>query len=62
MDKIAYFQPWFDQPSTRAKITPNIIKILVRAYHSNGYLNLLSELNYEKVDKTANFQPWLDQP
>ena len=41
VDESAYFQPWFDQPSTRAKISPNLIKIGVHAYLSNGYLNLL---------------------
>ena len=46
----------------RAKITPNLIKIGVHAYLSNGYLNPLSKLNSEKVNKSAYFQPWFDQP
>ena len=41
VNKSASFQTWFDQPWTRAKITPNLIKISVHAYLSNGYLNLL---------------------
>ena len=32
VDKSAYFQPWFDQPLTWAKITPNLIKMGVHAY------------------------------
>ena len=62
VEKSASFQPWFDQPSTRDKIAPNLIKIGVHAYLSNGYPNPLSKLNSKKVDKTANFQPWFDQP
>ena len=46
----------------RAKIAPNLIKIGVHFYLSNGYLNPLSKLNYEKVDKSASFQPWFNQP
>ena len=38
------------------KIAPNLINIGVDAYLSNGYLNPLSILNYEKVDKSACFQ------
>ena len=36
-----------------AKIAPNLIKIGVHAYLSNGYQNALSKLNFEKVDKIA---------
>ena len=32
LNKSAYFKPWFDQPLTRAKIAPNIVKIGVHAY------------------------------
>ena len=32
------------------------------AYLSNGYLNLMSKFNYERVDKSAYFQPCFDQP
>ena len=46
----------------RSKITPNIIKIGVHAYLSNGYRNLLSKLNSEKVAKSAYFKPWFDNP
>ena len=46
----------------RAKIAPNLIKIGVHAYLSNGYLNPLSKLNFEKVDKSESFQPLFDQP
>ena len=35
------FQRWFDQALSRAKIPPNLIKIGVHGYLSNGYLNLL---------------------
>ena len=49
VDNSAYFQPWFEQPSTRAKIAPNIIKISVHAYLSNGYLNPFSKLNSKKL-------------
>ena len=45
-----------------AKIDPNLIKIVVHASLSNGYLNLLSKINFEKVDKSASFEPWFDQP
>ena len=45
----------------RAKIAPNLIKISVHAYLSNGYLNPLSTLNYEKVDKSSYFQPWYEK-
>ena len=41
VDKSASFKPWFDQPRMRAKIAPNLIKIGVHAYLSNGYLNLV---------------------
>ena len=58
----AYFRPWFDQPWSGAKIDPNIIKIGVHAYLSNGYLNPLSKLNGKKVNKSASFQPWFDKP
>ena len=60
VDKSGYFLPWFDQPSTQAKITSNLLKIAVHAYRSNGYLNPLSGLNSEKVNKSAYFQPWFD--
>ena len=46
----------------REKIAPNLIKIGLHSYLSNGYLNLLSKLNSENVDKTAYFQPWCDHP
>ena len=62
VDTSAYFQPWFDQPCTRAKIALNLIKIGIHAYLLNGYLNPLSKLNSEKVNKSASFQPWFDQP
>ena len=68
VDKSAYFQPCFDQPFLKGKIDPNIIKIGVHAYLSNGYLKPLSKLNSEKVknskkvDKIPYFQPWFDQP
>ena len=39
---------------------PNLIKI-VHAYLSNGYINPLSELNFEKVDKSAYFKPCFEQ-
>ena len=39
----------------RAKLDPNIIKIGVHAYLSNGYLNPLSKLNFEKVEKMHLF-------
>ena len=41
VDKSAYFQPWFDQLWSRAKIAQNLIKIGVHVYLSNGYLNPL---------------------
>ena len=44
------------------KITPNLIKIGVHAYLSNGYVNSLSNVNFEKDDKSAYFQPWFEQP
>ena len=46
----------------RAKIDANLIKIGVNAYLSNGFLNLVSKLNSEKVENNAYFQPWFDQP
>ena len=49
VDKSVYFQPWFDQPWMRAKIAPNMIKIVLHAYLSNGYLN-----------QTSNFKVYLD--
>ena len=45
-----------------AKIVPNLIKIGAHAYLSNGYLNQVSKLNFDKVDKPAYFQPWFDIP
>ena len=45
-----------------AKIAPNLIKIGFDAYHSNGYIDPVSKLNYEKVDKSASLQPWFYQP
>ena len=44
------------------KIAPNLIKIDVDTYLSNGYLNPLSKLNSDKVNKSAYFQPRLEQP
>ena len=41
--------------NTRAKLDPNLIKIGVHAYLSNGYLNPLLNLNSEKVKKNAYF-------
>ena len=38
-----------------AKIAPNLIKIRVHAYLSNGYLNPLSKFNSEKVTKVHLF-------
>ena len=55
VDKSAYFEPWIDQPSTRAKIARNLIKIVFHAYVSNRYLNPLSKLNSEKVEKVNLF-------
>ena len=46
----------------RAKIAPNLKKIGVHSYLSNGYLNPLSKLNSIKDDKRATFKPWFDQP
>ena len=60
VDKSAYIQPWHDLPRTREKIAPNLIKIVVHAYLSNGYLNEISKRNLEKVEKSAAFQPWFD--
>ena len=39
----------------RVKIAPNLIKIGVHAYLSNGYLNTLSKLNFDKFNKSAFF-------
>ena len=38
-----------------AKIAPNLTELGVHAYLSNGYLNPLSKLNYEKVEKVHIF-------
>ena len=43
------------------KYPPNLIKVGVHAYLSNGYLNLLSNFNYVNVDKSAYFRPWFNQ-
>ena len=45
-----------------AKIAPNLMRIGVHAYLSNGYLHPLSKINSEKVDKRSYFQIWFDQP
>ena len=42
--KSAYFQPWFKQPWTRAKIAPNLIKIGFHAYFSSWYIGPKSTL------------------
>ena len=55
--KSAYFQPLFDQPWMRDKIAPNILKIGLHAYLSNGYLNPLSKLNSEKDEKSTSYEP-----
>ena len=39
----------------RGKIAPNLIKIGVHAYLSNGYLNPLSKLNFKKVTNVHIF-------
>ena len=39
----------------RPKIAPNLIKIGVHAYLSNGYLNPVSKLNSEKFNKRDIF-------
>ena len=42
----------------RAKINPNLIKIVGHDYLSNGDLNALSQLNNKKVYKSAYSEPW----
>ena len=55
VDKSASFKPLFDQPWMRAKIAPNLIKIGVHAYLSDGYLTPLSNINFEKVENVHLF-------
>ena len=57
-----FFSTLVDQPWMRSNTTPNIIKIGVHAYLSNGYLNSHWKPNSEKVDKSAYFQTLFEQP
>ena len=45
------FSTFLDHPWMRAKIAPNLIRIGVHAYLWNGYLNLLYNLNFQKMEK-----------
>ena len=56
------FRPWFDQVWLRSKIAQNPLRVCMHGYLSNGYLNCLSNFNYEKVGKIWTFRPLLDQP
>ena len=58
------FRPWFDQVWLRSKIARNHLRVCMHGYLSNGYLNSLSNFNYEKVIKiwslrTLHDQPWI---
>ena len=61
VNKRAYFEPYFDQPLTLAKIAQNRIRIVIHTYLSKRYLNPLSKLYSEKVDKSASFQDCFEQ-
>ena len=56
------FRPWFDQVWLRSKIARNPLRFCMHGYLSNGYLNSLSNFNYEKVEKIWSLRPLLDQP
>ena len=56
------FRPWFDQVWLRSKIAQNPLKVCIHGYLSNGYLNSLSNFNYEKVRKIWSLRPLLEQP
>jgi len=55
------FRPWFDQVWLGCKIARNPLKVCMHGYLSNGYLNFLSKLNYEKVRKISSLRPLLNQ-
>ena len=56
--KVQAFRPWFDQ----VWIAQNPLKVCMHGDLSNGYLNSLSNFNYEKVEKIWSLRPLLDQP
>ena len=56
------FRPWFDQVWLRSKIARNPLRVCMHGYLSNGYLNSLSNFNYEKVKKIWSLRPLLDHP
>ena len=56
------FRPWFDQVWLRSKIAQNHLRVCMHGYLSNGYLNSLSNFNYEKVEKIGALRPLLYQP
>ena len=56
------FRPWFDQVWLRSKIARNPLRVCMHGYLSNGYLNSLSNFNYEKVGKIWSLRPLLHQP
>ena len=59
--KVQYFRPWFDQVWLRTKIAWNPLRVCMHGYLSNGYVNSLSNFNYEKVEKIWSRRPLLDQ-
>ena len=53
------FRPWFDR-GPKWLTFPK--KSTCRDCLSNGYLNIVSNFNFEKVKKSAFLRTWFDQP
>ena len=56
------FRPWFHQVFLRSKIARNPLKVCMYGYLSNGRLNSLSNVNYNKAKNITSLRPLLDQP
>ena len=56
-----HFRPWFDKVDRGPKWLAIPKKSTRRDYLSNGYLNILSNFKFEKLDKMQRFRPWLEQ-
>ena len=57
------FRPSFDQVWVRwSNKARNPLRVSMHGYLSNGYLNSLSNFNYDKVEKIWSLTPLLDQP
>ena len=55
------FRALFDQVWLSSKIARYPLKVCMHGYLSNGYLNFVSNFNYEKYERVASIKALLDQ-